>query len=157
MVCAIKGALVAEQFIEHDAHSPDIAAFVRSLPADLLRRHVAQRSDNHVGLGMRCIHEAGNSEVDHLYVAVLRDHDVGGFDVAVYDSALVGEVERAANRDHVTDLLRDSQNRAALDDFLETLSLKKLHRDERRVALLPQLVDRYDVRVLECPAERASR
>ena len=71
----------------------------------------------------------GEAEVEHLHLAVRRELDVGGLQVAVDDALLVRLLERLG------DLLRDRErlvdrDRAALQPLGEVLAGDELHREE---------------------------
>src|ERR1700681_3045461 len=123
MVVTLERTLVTEQFVERDSQRPDIAALVSALAVDLLRRHVPQCSHENMGLSLQGIGDAGDSKVHDLDVAVLREHYVSRFDVAMDDAALMGIIESAAYRHYESDFLQKAQRRMGFDNLLQTLSL----------------------------------
>jgi hypothetical protein len=52
-VTGCKELLSSEHLVEHDAECPDIGAFVESVAARLLGRHVSSRAKDHTCLGHR--------------------------------------------------------------------------------------------------------
>ena len=131
-----------EHLVEEAAERPDVGTAIDQLASCLLRAHVGGRAENQAGLGDRRardggrafgiagrIQRLGNPEVQHLDLAVWRDLDVGGLEVAVHDAALVGEV------DGFRDLARDGQcpghgNRPPCEHRCERLALDEFE-DER--------------------------
>ena len=99
---------VSISYSDH-AECPDVGAPVHRLAFRLLRRHVGGRSQNHSRLrrrqtqrrrvrhrvGLRVfVHRLRQSEVEHLHFAVRSDLDIGGFQVAMNDAALVRGFQR---------------------------------------------------------------
>jgi hypothetical protein len=85
---------------------------------------------------------------EDLHVALAREHDVGGLEVAVHDSPLVGGFEAAGH------LACDPQDlvvgeRAFVHSVLEGLALHQLHGQELDSLFVFEAVDRCDVRVLQ--------
>jgi hypothetical protein len=93
--------------------------------------------------------ELRDPEVHDLRRAVLEEADVAGLDVTVDDPPLVGVGEPAAELGHHVELLDDRQGLARTQHRLEVGPGEQLHGDERQSAVLAQLVDGDDVRVLE--------
>ena len=50
---ASKGALAGEHFVQDAAEGEDVAAGIGRLAGNLLRRHIADRSDDHARLSIR--------------------------------------------------------------------------------------------------------
>jgi hypothetical protein len=88
-------------------------------------------------------------EVGHAGRALLVDEDVLGLDVAVDDVADVGGAERAGDLDRVGHGLGDGQAPGPADPLLEGLALDVLEDDVRRRAVLADVDDPDDVRVVE--------
>ena len=55
VVLSSERPFVAHQFVEHHSYGPDVGTLVGVLALDLLRRHVAERADQHAGLRARSI------------------------------------------------------------------------------------------------------
>ncbi len=157
---------------EHHAEGPDVGSLVDGLAAGLLGRHVGRGAEDDPGsragvaesggLGQIAARPAawtaatpglGEAEVQHLHLAVGRQLDVCGLQVAVDDAVPVRLLEGLG------DLLRDRDrfvygDRAARQTFREVLAGDELHRQEveggaigeRRVL---ESVDVGDVRVVE--------
>ena len=90
------------QLIQHDAEREDIGRAVYGFPARLFRRHVPERAGEHAHLcggcfcrGLRRQHvPARQSEIEEFHHAVIPDHDVFRFDVAMNEADRMGESQR---------------------------------------------------------------
>ena len=74
--------------------------------------------------------------------------DVRRLDVAMDDAARVRRVERRGDLRGILER-RGHRQRPCRDERVEPGAVHQLHRDERRAAVLVDLVDRDDVRVVE--------
>ena len=88
--------------------------------------------------------EAGQPEVDHAHLAVVRDHDVVGFEVAVDHAALVRRRQAARRRQEDA---QDLPHRAllSLQPVGQRVPLDQLHRDEHAVGERAHVIDHHDV------------
>ena len=140
-----------EQLVEDDPDRVDVRALVDGGAAGLLRREVLSRPDDRPGLCHLARRRPGDTEVGdleaRLAVAVLREDDVVGLDVAVDDPAAVREAQRAQDLAGDLDRGRDRQRPFADDPVLEAPALEVLHRDVVGALGLAAVVDRDDVRV----------
>ena len=104
--------LPREHLVEDRAEGEDVGAVVRALSANLLRRHVAERSQDDAWLGAgrnrgevgltphtRGLGELRQAEVEDLHPAVGGDEEILGLQIAVNDPLLVrgGEAVRDAD------------------------------------------------------------
>jgi len=89
------------------------------------------------------------SEIQYLDLAPLGQEDVGGLDVAMDDAFGMGRIQRVGNLDAQFQHLIHFQS-LALDAVLERLTFEQLHSDERLPVLLANVVNRTDVRVVQC-------
>ena len=121
IVCSTSRSVAAangrsgQQLVEHHAEREDVAARVERLARGLLRRHVGDRADDHAGPRVRADHarvsrrrragfeQLGQAEVGELGVAVLRDEDVVGLDVAVQDAGGVRGRQAVGDADEQVD------------------------------------------------------
>ena len=167
----VKQAPSPERLAEAATERPDVAALVALLAADLFGRHVGRRADDHAGVGERRSDvgvgpalprpQASEAEIEHLWRALLREHDVAGLEVAVNHPAFVrrrqGPRDVAAHSQRVDHLIR-----RPLQPGGERLPLDQLHDEEtrygradRRRAVaarrqrLPDLEDLRDVGVVQ--------
>ena len=87
-------------------------------------------------------------EIKNLGVPALRDEYVRRFDVAMDDAFFVRCVERVSHLDAQLQQQIHRQ-RLAPDTMLERLPFEMFHHDEEPAILLPDLVNRADVRVIQ--------
>jgi hypothetical protein len=126
------------------------------LALNTLGRHVGDGSQNHPRLGHELgllglvsrLRQLGETEVQHLDPAVVSDHHVGRFEVAMDDPFLVGGGQR------VSDLDRERKEPVELEasgwqHLIEALALDQLHRQEMDPVGLLHRVDGDDVRLVE--------
>ena len=94
------------------------------------------------------IDQFGQTEVEHLHVAVGAHHDVLRFDVAVGDAALVGggQCARDLHRDAHGLAHRDG---AAVEPMPQRISLDELAHDEGPRVEGAEIMDDQDVRMIE--------
>ena len=87
-------------------------------------------------------------EVEDLHPPVVRDHDVGGFEVPVDDAPIVSRREGVG---HGNTDLEDSGQRHALvgADLIETPAFDELHRQEVDAAVFLNREQGHDVWVIE--------
>ena len=107
-----------QHFEQQTAERPDVAALIDRLALRLLRTHVGGGAENDAGLCARVGERrrgreidgaariagfvTGQSEIEHLHLAIGGQRDVAGFEVAVNDPLLVRRFQR------VDDLARNS-------------------------------------------------
>ncbi len=135
---------------------------------DLLGRHIRKRPEQHADTGERraCRHRAAGkawrsgfgghtrqAEVEH-FDARLRQHHVRGLEVPVNDAGLVRGRERAGqlggDGERLTDrqtLRRSARTHASGDARGERLAVQELHDQIGHSGVVPDVVDRADVRV----------
>ena len=155
-------------FIQHRSEAEEVAACIELFAASLLGRHVGHCSQSHAGTREIFLvyrrfgatsHErawpAGTAkrllcqpEIKNLGVAALGDEYVRRFDVAVDDAFFVRCVERVS---HFYAQLQQQihRQRLAPDTMLERLPFEMLHHNEVPAVLLPDLVNRADVRMIQ--------
>jgi hypothetical protein len=159
----LDGALAGErrpsgQHLEQDRPDrEEVAAEVEALAAHLLGRHVPRRPHQHprardvVRDGERLrevgVHRPRQAEVEELH-AVHGQENVRGLEVAVHDPARVQRLQGREDAEADGQGLGDAQ-RPALEALGERLPLQQLHGDEHLPAVLADLVDLADVRVVD--------
>ena len=110
----LERALAAEHLVEHRAEREHVGAMIDREAAHLLRRHVAERAQDHAGAGrdagaarhvaLRRVDRLGQTEVEDLDLVVARDHHVLGLEIAMDDAARVrgrnppGDLQRVGDR-----------------------------------------------------------
>ncbi len=165
-----------QELEEDGAERVDVGARVElgDLPEGLLRRHVAEGPEDapragvdlvrariahrEGGVGVRELLQLGQAPVEHVDLAEVAEHDVGGLEIAVEHAARVGEIHRqadggeggeeAAARElarHLGALLAQ-----AAEDLAERHPAEALHGEIHGAGLVDaEVVDGDDRRVLE--------
>ena len=153
---AVERTAAAHHFIDHRAEGPDVGALVDGLASRLFRRHVSRGADDRARargrLGGRIVErdrgarllQFREAEVEHLDAAVGSDLDVGRFQIAVDDPAIVRRPQRRG------DLRRDGKSfvdrhRRAAQAFRQRLAVDQLH-DQ---VVGADVVERADVRMVQ--------
>ena len=90
----------------------------------------------------------GETEVENLDLPLVAQHDVGGLDVPVHETAVMRVRDGLRKLHGVLDELVERQPGGA-NDFLQRVAFDVLHRDIRLAVGLADLVDRAHVRVIE--------
>ncbi len=153
--------------VEDHAKGKQIGARVERLPERLLRRHVRNRAERRARAGQVALRRGRRrrgqggfgrrlevrqhlrqTEVEHLGVTAPGHEDVGRLDVAMDDARSVRGVERVGNLDPKLDQLFE-RHRPVADPVFQRLAFEKLHRDEPLPAVLADLVNRADVRMVQ--------
>ncbi len=138
---------------QQHTEAPDVGALVHRPAASLLGRHVGGGAEDDPRLGPRVRERRGlrevsrrsgggvtpeslgKAEVEHLDLAVGRDLDVRGLEVAVDDALLVRFPERLGDLPRKGERLVDG-NRSALQPLGQVLARDELHRQEVRLPSL---------------------
>ena len=156
---AVERRHAREHLVQHRAEREHVGARVGHVAVDALRRDVAgcpeQRLRDRLARRRRgrplrraAAAQAGEAEVEDLHPPVAGQDDVRGLDVVVQDAPRVGRGEPVADLDRGLERLADGQP-AAQQPALQRLSLDELEDDVRDVALVPDIVDGHDRRVLD--------
>ena len=151
-----------DELVEHHAKAVAIRSSIDREPSSLFRRHVGDgaddracarldgRRDRRVGIGGRgpAPRESGDTEVEHLHVAVGPQHQVVGLDVAMHDRC--GMSRRKRRRRLYRDVEDFAQvQRAARDPLAQRLALDELRDEESRAVVIAGFMDGEDVRMVE--------
>ena len=159
------------QHLEEDApERPEIASFVEGTALHLLGAHVCGRAQHRTCIGHRRIDRRWRrwgiavrfgiryhcwredrfrqAEIEKLDGALLRHLDVGWFEIAMDDPALVRDLQR------LCDLLRNRQrlvqgNRTALEPIRQRRTLDQLQHERAHASEIFEAVDRGNRRVIE--------
>ncbi len=159
----VEGAPAREHLVQDRSEGEDVGAGVGGLALHLLRRHVAERAEHDARLGARrgrrqigdlasLLHarQLGQSEVEDLDSAVLRDEEVLGLQVAVDDPFLVRG--RQALRDLPRVVERLAKREAPAGQLrAQGLAFEQLLHDVGRAVVGPDVVNRRDVGMVQEP------
>ena len=150
---AVEGALPREHLVQDGAEREDVGTRVGRAAAHLLGGHVAERSEDHAGLGggrgaRLGPDQLGQAEVEDLQAAVFRDEDVLGLQVPVNDALLVGGGEAPGGLER--ELRRPARGKGAgREAAAERLAFEQLRNDVGRSLVRPDVEDRRDVRMVQ--------
>jgi hypothetical protein len=159
LAASVKRSPGREHLVEDDAKAPEIAPCIRGLTASLLRRHVADRSEDcaydRLCLGRVCRarirewpYETSQPEVQHLHTAIRPQHDIRWLEIAVDDSSLVRCGQRVG--DEPSDPRRvHHRERTSAHPFRQRLSLDELGCDKRPALPLAHFVHSHDIGVIQ--------
>jgi hypothetical protein len=150
---AVEGELSRHALVDDDRERKEVRAVVDALDAlCLLRAHVERRPEQGAGLGspyrkarLRFLRDA---EVEHFHdflVAIPRQEDVLGFQIAVHDAGGVRSAEALGDLRNDPHRERVRQAHEAIEPRAEILSLEVLHRDERHLFPDAVIEDLHDV------------
>ena len=156
-----EGQASSKQLIESDADGVDIGARVELFAQDLFGRHEGQRAQDHARsceLGAECGER--QSEIEKFNAIVAADHDVGGFDVAMHDAAIVGVGEAREDLLNVVKPGRESHWGGA-EFGAQGKPLDEFHDHDKFAVVTKGGVEFGDIRVVEAGeqldfAEKAS-
>ena len=141
-----------QQLIKDDAERVHVhgGAGLARPARGLFGRHVGGRAHDGPGSGFAVVlvEVFGQAEVGDLRLAVGRQQDVGRFQVAVDDAALVGVLHRAGQFLHELGGLRRTPRRP-VPLAGEAAALHVLQRNERPALVFSYFVDLHNVRMVE--------
>jgi len=101
------------------------------------------------GLGqMRCRLAKGDAEIEQLYHAILREHDVAGLDVAVYDAGGVRYTQGQENLRHPMDGVCHRYRRAARKRR-KSLPFHEFHHHHQLIFVIKGGVQARNIEVVE--------
>ena len=144
--------LAGEQAVEQGAEGVHIRAHVNAVGVvALLRGHIAVSAHRHAGARPTALNlfKARDAEVGHTTLTVRREQDVVRLDVPMDDALLVGGLQGIAHLEHHIDRhARGHRAKLALP-VDQIAAFNDLHHDEHQRAVLADIVDAHDVRVLQ--------
>ena len=94
------------------------------------------------------IRELGQSEIDQLHLALIGDHDVAGFEIAVNDAGRVRAGQGVGDLDAVLQQLGRLQA-AARDHAVQRAARDELHDDEIHAVFVADVVDGDDIGMIQ--------
>ncbi len=134
--------------MEHDTEREDVRLRAHPLAEHLLRAAVLDRPEQQPRVRRPAVAEGvGDPEVDDPDVAVAREEDVAGFDVAVNDPPRVRRRERLGDRHRDPERLGQRQAPALGEDRLEVRPVDQLHDDVLDAPVHARVEDRRHVGV----------
>jgi hypothetical protein len=166
--CAAECPPACDHFVQHHAEREDVGARVGRLAIRLFGRHVRRRTENHPRLGSHQgadpalggvaigqvvwigsgFGEFCETEIENFDAVLVGDHDVARLEIPVQDAGGMRGRHRIGDLNRVLQALvyrqplsRNQRGERAAGDVL--------HRDEIVFALLADLVNRDDMRMVE--------
>jgi hypothetical protein len=136
---------------EHERQGVQVARRAGGLAARLLGREVARRAERcgrgfgQGGLGQHL----GEAEVGDPEAALVPEEEVRGLDVAVDEAGSVGVLESPGGFEADDERLREAQAVAPVEQHAEAAAAQVLGDEEGRPAVLADVVDGEQVRVVE--------
>ncbi len=152
-----------QHFVQHGAEREQVAPPIHNLPADLLGRHVADRTHDCAGIGdarraqgrlacraagtqVRGRHRAREAKVENLHLTVVQDENVLGLQVAMDDPLVVCRRKAAGHLNGTFRRLADRE-RAARQAFTQRLAIEQFHGRIDQPVVSAEIEDRQDVRM----------
>ncbi len=118
---------------------------------DLLRRHIAERSQDDAGIGrgarhIRFVHldRLGETEVEYLDAVVERNHHVLRLEIAMHDATSVGGGNPSGDLKGICDRASRGQC-SAFEAGAQRFAVHQFGDDERGAAVVSEFEDREDV------------
>ena len=144
-----EGALTGEQFIQNDAHRPQIGTVVRIGGfRKIFRGHIGKRSaaarDRTRSESLR------QTKVGQFDGSVIADENIGGLDVAVNDAPLMGVGEGVQNRKNDADSLGDGQRLSGrlAQNVGKVAPANQFHIEQNHAAFPIHRIDLHDMRMV---------
>ena len=103
MALSLESLFARQHLVQSCREREDVGPCIRLLAFQLFRSHIsrgAQQIPDDCEFGRI---DASDAEIGDLYAVVLQQQDVGRFDIAVDDAALVGKAESAQYLRHDAD------------------------------------------------------
>ena len=141
--------LAGETLVEHAPERVGVGAPVDRFAADLLGRQVVERPDEPPGVGGVPAELLGDPEVGQVGVIVLVEQHVGGLHVTVHERPPVSGVEGAGHLGQDAKRPLRAQLALAVEHAPQVVALDEAHRQVELPVVLPGLVDRDHVRMVE--------
>jgi hypothetical protein len=145
----VERRVTREQLVRDDAECVDVGVWTERAAGHLLGRHVRRCPDRRVALGERRGQRgvgARDAEVRDLDAAVAAEEDVLGFEVPMRDPVRLGVGEAGEDPLEHGEHLRQSE---MADEPAQRAAADVLHRDVGDTAVLEEVEQRDDVRVMQ--------
>jgi len=127
----VEGAGASNHFVENDAERKDVGAGVLRTAHDLFGAPISRRAEQ-PGVTGFTTGDAGHAKVSELHATIRGDENVGGFDVAVNDAALVRDVGCFRRVSDPSAGAREWQC-ALFENAIERNAVNKFHDEIRRL------------------------
>jgi hypothetical protein len=149
--------------VEYGTEAEQIRPGVELFTARLLRRHEGHSADRCPGNREMFLRDGGGrqggrggplplrfrqTEIENFCLAALRDEDVRRLDVAMNDLLLMRRVERVGNLNRQFEQVWHREGLAG-NPVLQRAPFEQLHRDEPRLVVLADVVNRADIRMVQ--------
>src|SRR5207245_5031161 len=146
------------------AERKQVGASIKFLTSHLLGRHICHGAQRRTGTGqvlfridgrgahanaLRFQRDFREPEIQNFRLTSIRNEDVRWLDVSMDDALRMCCIERVGNLDAEIEHRFDLQ-RFSSDLVLEGLTFEVLHSDEGPSFIFPNVVNRADIRVIEC-------
>jgi hypothetical protein len=140
-----------QQLVKDHAQRVNVGARVDGLALHLLRRHVCGRSNHAAGRGqsLLVVDELRDAEVEDLRLAAIRDEDVVRLDVAMYDAEVMGDADRRKQLLQQVHRHVHAETPVLVEPRAHRAAFDPLHDDEQHRAVLVEVVDADDARVVQ--------
>ena len=159
-IVAQKRMSARRQLVQDHAQREDVGPRIQRAPEHLLGGHVAGRAHPCAGFGEQgrrvTAHlgagvggeRLGQPEVHHFHVALRRDHDVGGLEIAMHHAAAMGFFQGIGQLGRHLDDLPHREERAPGDD-VERLAFHVFHGDEQPALGVADFIHLANERMVE--------
>src|SRR6266850_1306729 len=148
---AREGRFAVPQLVKAHAERVDVGRGVDRLALHLLRRHIGRRADHAPGRRqpVLVVDELGDAEVEDLRLPAIGDEDVVGLQVAMDDRVVMRDADRREELLDQVDRHVDAEASVYVEPRPHRAALDPLHDDEQDGAVLVEVVDANDARVVE--------
>ena len=121
------------------------------MPGDLLRRHVFWRTEGRTLDRVRTAGQKRHTKIGDFHGVIVEHHNIGRLDIAMYHIVGVGKRQAVGNlRSNFGDTFK-RQNKPGIQQLTQRTPGKELHGDIRQIVAASDVVDGYDIRMIEAP------
>ena len=117
----------------------------------MLGRHISRCAEYRTGLRVLRRLDARDTKISDLHLTAWLNDDISRLDVAVYDAEAMRILERVEQLTHDAHNIADRETLVFFEVAFELATRHEFHRDKKRVVIVAEVVDRYDVRMIESP------